>query len=310
LVGEEEEVEGEVKLGGFEVLAEWRIRMLREPSPEERETYRQRVQAWALSSLGVEEEGQRIYGLLIQKRSATSTEVAEKLNIAPATARKYLDQLHMLGLVEYIGREYHLLDDSISLAITRSVLPRIREVLDRVASVWEISSTGIPIAAPAAVWREIMPGSNAVRFHNFDLEEGQKVWIRYVLPTGVHHTVPIHFHVYIRNDKHPNGDLVGFIFKEGLLTSHEGTDLGPAKDETPAIDLTPFACPGPNSLKVVCTHPTAPRWSRRFEWGEGWWESGWGWPRGRCAPVNSYGGKWFMALVEKKAEEETCGSNG
>ena len=82
----------------FEILAEWTIRKLRDIDTMDRE----KILRWVLYSLGVKDLGIDIYIYLQKKRRATTTEIAEKFNISPTTARRYLEQLHALGLVDYI----------------------------------------------------------------------------------------------------------------------------------------------------------------------------------------------------------------
>ena len=48
-------------------------------------------------------------------------------------ARKYLDELHTVGLVDYIGREYTLTYNSLSRAIELMLIPRITDTLRTIA---------------------------------------------------------------------------------------------------------------------------------------------------------------------------------
>ena len=118
----------------FEVLAEWVIRRLRVPEPP-LEGGEEVVKRWVLYSLGLDKLAQDIY-LYIEKRgSATSTEIAKHFNISPNTARKYLDDLHTLGLVDYIGREYRLEYDSLAKSIELGLMPKIRDTLKTIVRV-------------------------------------------------------------------------------------------------------------------------------------------------------------------------------
>jgi len=128
---------------GFTILAEWTIRKLRKIDFEKADE--EEIIRWVLYSLGIEKLGQDIYLYLREKGSATSTEIAEKFGISPATARKYLEQLHLVGLVDYIGREYHLSFEELDRSLRSILLPRINDVLRtvlRVASL--LRKRGIP----------------------------------------------------------------------------------------------------------------------------------------------------------------------
>lgn len=119
----------------FDVIAEWIIRKLKFPdmspaNPTE-------VIKWVLNSLGVKDLGVDIYLYLRNVRRATSTEIADKFKISPTTARRYLEQLHTLGLVDYIGREYHLTKEDIASCVRDILIPRVKSVLEDIASVAE-----------------------------------------------------------------------------------------------------------------------------------------------------------------------------
>jgi len=119
----------------FEVLAEWVIRKLRLPEAIPAEKREEIIKRWVLYSLGLEKIAQDIYLYIEQKGSVTSTEVAKQFNISPNTARKYLDDLHTLGLVDYIGREYRLEFSSLSKAIELALIPRMEDTLKTIARV-------------------------------------------------------------------------------------------------------------------------------------------------------------------------------
>lgn len=110
----------------FTILAEWTIRKLRKIDFTSAD--KEIIIRWILYSLGIEKLGQDIYIYIRERGSATSTEIAEKFGISPATARKYLEQLHLVGLVDYIGREYHLSFEDISRGIKSILIPRINDV--------------------------------------------------------------------------------------------------------------------------------------------------------------------------------------
>jgi len=112
----------------FMILAEWVIRKLRKIDFEKADD--ETIIRWILYSLGIEKLGQDIYLYLREKESATSTEIAEAFKISPATARKYLEQLHLIGLVDYMGREYHLSFEDIGRGLKSILLSRINDVFD------------------------------------------------------------------------------------------------------------------------------------------------------------------------------------
>ncbi len=119
----------------FEVLAEWTIRKLRDIDASKAKP--ESVLRWVLYSLGVKDLGVDIFMYIREHGRATTTEIADKFSISPATARRYLEQLHSLGLVDYIGREYHLAREDISGCIRDVLIPRIRRVLESIARIAE-----------------------------------------------------------------------------------------------------------------------------------------------------------------------------
>mgnify|MGYP000282916586 CR=1 FL=1 len=124
----------------YEILAEWTIRKLRDIDIEKAD--KEKILRWVLYSLGVKDLGIDIYLYLRNARRSTTTEIAEKFNISPTTARKYLEQLHSLGLVDYIGREYHLTRDDLSGCIREILMPRIKKVLDDIAEMADAAEYG------------------------------------------------------------------------------------------------------------------------------------------------------------------------
>ncbi|MCR8455270.1 MAG: winged helix-turn-helix transcriptional regulator [Crenarchaeota archaeon] len=119
----------------FEVIAEWTIRKLKDLDASIKDDTE--VIKWLLYSLGVKDLGVDIYLYLRSAGRTTSTEIAERFKISPTTARRYLEQLHTLGLVDYIGREYHLTKRDIASCIRDILIPRIKSVLEDIASVAE-----------------------------------------------------------------------------------------------------------------------------------------------------------------------------
>jgi len=150
------------KLGEeFEVLAEWVIRKLRVPEGVPEEKREEIIKRWVLYSLGLDKLAQDIYLFIEQRKSVTSTEIAKHFNISPNTARKYLDDLHTLGLVDYIGREYRLEYDSLAKSIKLVLIPRIRDTLRTIVQTAKLAEKG-----PSYVRVEV--------------EEGEKVDLAYV----------------------------------------------------------------------------------------------------------------------------------
>ncbi|MEX0568877.1 MAG: helix-turn-helix domain-containing protein [Candidatus Njordarchaeota archaeon] len=119
----------------FEVLVEWIIRKLKSLDIETAK--KEDIIRWVLYSLGVKDIGIEIFLYLRDVKRATTTEIAQKFNMSPTTARKYLEQLHSLGLVDYIGREYHLTRDDISGCIREILIPRVKKVLNDIARIAE-----------------------------------------------------------------------------------------------------------------------------------------------------------------------------
>lgn len=118
---------------GFETLAEWTIRRLRPLEDLTEEGYTERVKRWVLYSIGLEKIHQDIFLYLEEKLRSTTTDIASEFEISPNTARKYLDELHTVGLVDYIGREYTLTYNSLSRAIELMLIPRITDTLRTIA---------------------------------------------------------------------------------------------------------------------------------------------------------------------------------
>lgn len=127
------EEEREESPGDFEVLAEWTIRRLRPLQDVSEEDYPEKAKRWVLFSLGLDKLHQDIFLHLEENYRSTTTDIASKFNISPNTARKYLDELHTVGLVDYIGREYTLTYESLSRAIELMLIPRITDTLRTIA---------------------------------------------------------------------------------------------------------------------------------------------------------------------------------
>jgi hypothetical protein len=130
--GKQEE-EKEERPGDFEVLAEWTIRRLRPLQDVSEEDYPENAKRWVLFALGLDKLHQDIFLYLEENYRSTTTDIASKFDISPNTARKYLDGLHTVGLVDYIGREYTLTYESLSRAIELMLIPRITDTLRTIA---------------------------------------------------------------------------------------------------------------------------------------------------------------------------------
>lgn len=130
---EKQEEEREEKLGDFEVLAEWTIRRLRPLQDVSEEDHTENAKRWVLFALGLSKPHQDIFLYLEDAIRSTTTDIASKFDISPNTARKYLDELHTVGLVDYIGREYTLTYESMSRAIELMLIPRITDTLRAIA---------------------------------------------------------------------------------------------------------------------------------------------------------------------------------
>jgi hypothetical protein len=117
----------------FEVLAEWTVRRLRPLQDVSDEDYPEKIKRWVIYSLGLDKLHQDIYLHLEQNFRSTTTDIASEFDISPNTARKYLDELHTVGLVDYLGREYTLTYESLSRAIELMLIPRITDTLRTIA---------------------------------------------------------------------------------------------------------------------------------------------------------------------------------
>jgi predicted transcriptional regulator len=146
---DEAEEPEEKQIEGFEVLAEWVVRRLRPLPDTSEEDYPEKAKRWVLFSLGMDKTHQDIFLHLEKNLRSTSTDIASTFGLSPNTARKYLDELHTVGLVDYVGREYTLTYESLSRAIELMLIPRITDTLRAIAR--GASSTDRPFAPPHGV---------------------------------------------------------------------------------------------------------------------------------------------------------------
>ena len=117
----------------YDTLAEWTIRRLRPLSDLPEETKAEEIKRWVLHSIGLEKIHQDIFLHLEESYRSTTSEIAKEFEVSPNTARKYLDELHTVGLVDYVGREYTLTYNSLSRAIELMLIPRITDTLKTIA---------------------------------------------------------------------------------------------------------------------------------------------------------------------------------
>ena len=118
---------------GYDTLAEWTIRRLRPLKDLPEETRAEEIKRWVLYSIGLERIHQDIFLHLEEQYRSTTSDIAEEFEVSPNTARKYLDELHTVGLVDYVGREYTLTYNSLSRAIELMLIPRITDTLKTIA---------------------------------------------------------------------------------------------------------------------------------------------------------------------------------
>jgi len=173
---DEEDEEEERKEGEFEVLAQWTVRRLRPLAEESEEDYTEKAKRWVLYSLGLDKLHQDIFLYLEKKLRTTTTDLAETFDISPNTARKYLDELHTVGLVDYIGREYTLTYESLSQAIELMLIPRITDtlrIIARGASTTDFPVLPLPPGRPE--YGEVYEEKGVTRINRKLLEEWHRV---------------------------------------------------------------------------------------------------------------------------------------
>jgi predicted transcriptional regulator len=166
----------------FEVLAEWTVRRLRPLQDVSEEDYPEKIKRWVIHSLGLDKLHQDIFLHLEKNIRSTTTDIATQFNISPNTARKYLDELHTVGLVDYIGREYTLTYESLSRAIELMLIPRITDTLRTIAK--GASNTEKPYSLPFSTpeSQQVLVESGVTQINKKLLEswyiQGKKVRIK------------------------------------------------------------------------------------------------------------------------------------
>jgi len=166
----------------FEVLAEWTVRRLRPLQDVSEEDYPEKVKRWVIYSLGLDKLHQDIYLYLEKNFRSTTTDIASEFDISPNTARKYLDELHTVGLVDYIGREYALTYESLSRAIELMLIPRITDTLRTIAK--GASNTDKPYSSsfPSLESQEVLIESGVTQINKKLLQswfsQGKKVRVK------------------------------------------------------------------------------------------------------------------------------------
>lgn len=166
----------------FEVLAEWTVRRLRPIQDGSEEDYPEKVKRWVIYSLGLDKLHQDIFLYLEKNLRSTTTDIASEFDISPNTARKYLDELHTVGLVDYLGREYTLTYESLSRAIELMLIPRITDTLRTIArgaSNTDKSFSSLPASSEV---QEIIRESGVTQINKKLLEawynQGKKVRVK------------------------------------------------------------------------------------------------------------------------------------
>ncbi|UCB60513.1 MAG: DeoR family transcriptional regulator, partial [Candidatus Bathyarchaeota archaeon] len=166
----------------FEVLAEWTVRRLRPLQDVSEEDYPEKIKRWVIYSLGLDKLHQDIFLYLEKNLRSTTTDIAREFDISPNTARKYLDELHTVGLVDYVGREYALTYESLSRAIELMLIPRITDTLRTIAK--GASNTDKPLSSsfPSLESHEVLIESGVTQINKKLLEswfsQGKKVRVK------------------------------------------------------------------------------------------------------------------------------------
>lgn len=180
---EEEKKEKTEKIEDFDVLAEWTVRRLRPLQEFDEQEYPEKIKRWVLYSLGLDKLHQDIYLHLEKNFRSTTTDISDEFDISPNTARKYLDELHTVGLVDYIGREYTLTYESLSRAIELMLIPRITDTLRTIArGATNSDYSSFPPAPPGSEKGETIVESGVIEINKKLLDswysQGKKVQVK------------------------------------------------------------------------------------------------------------------------------------
>lgn len=116
----------------YESFAEWKVRRMPEPTKEPHDTYGERLKAWVLSSIGIDEPARDLYLYLQNSKVATIHDLAQHANAQPEDIREHLDLLYATGLIDRLGKAYYV-REPLSTSITRRLIPRITESLRSIA---------------------------------------------------------------------------------------------------------------------------------------------------------------------------------
>ncbi len=166
----------------FEVLAEWTVRRLRPLQNVSEEDYPEKVKRWVIYSLGLDNLHQNIYLHLEKNFRSTTTDIASEFDISPNTARKYLDELHTVGLVDYVGREYTLTYESLSRAIELMLIPRITDTLRTIAKGASNTDKPYSLSFPSSESQDVLIESGVTQMNKKLLEswysQGKKVRVK------------------------------------------------------------------------------------------------------------------------------------
>lgn len=166
----------------FEVLAEWTVRRLRPLQDVSEEDYPEKVKRWVIYSLGLDKLHQDIFLYLEKNFRSTTTDIASEFDISPNTARKYLDELHTVGLVDYVGREYTLTYESLSRAIELMLIPRITDTLRTIAKGASNTDKPYSFSFPSSESQEVLIESGVTQINKKLLEswysQGKRVRVK------------------------------------------------------------------------------------------------------------------------------------
>lgn len=170
------------KAEDFEILAEWTVRRLRPLQDVSEENYPEKIKRWVIYSLGLDKLHQDIFLYLEEKFRSTTTDIASEFDISPNTARKYLDELHTVGLVDYIGREYTLTYESLSRAIELMLIPRITDTLRTIAKGALKTDKPLSLSFESSESQEVLVESGVTQIDKKLLEswysQGKKVRVK------------------------------------------------------------------------------------------------------------------------------------